>query len=211
MFAKQVISVLASLGRKDRVVKQLLNYSLAWGDVPDEPVVLDEAEMERRAFNARFKELAMAQTAQTSKKRTVRFADEVEPAHVYDEVATTTPAPVAATVAEPVEVPFEVVKPKRAVQMPLAANPNRIHTVIARNLPRDITPKEMYQGFSVFGAILDVYLPKNMDQNSPYFGTLKGFALIKYTKPLESAQAVAAGPLQYKANTIIIEFAKADR
>jgi hypothetical protein len=218
MFAKQVISVLARIGRKDRVVKQLLNYSLAWGDVPDEPVVLDEAEMERRAFNARFKTLAAAgsitMTGKASKKRKIRFADEVEPAHVYDEVATTTPAPVAETVAqpvEPVEVPFEVVKPKRMPQMPLAANPNRIHTVIARNLPRDITPNEMYQGFSAFGAILDVYLPKNMDQSSPYFGTLKGFALIKYTKPLESAQAVAAGPLQYKANTITIEFAKADR
>jgi hypothetical protein len=218
MFAKQVISVLASVGRKDRIVKQLLNYSLAWGDVPDEPVVLDEAEMERRAFNARFK----TPIVKTEKKRTIRFADEVEPAYVYDEVATTTPAPVAQPVAvhvvepvaAPVEQPFEVVKPKRTLhmrQMPLAANPNRIHTVIARNLPRDITPNEMYQGFSAFGAILDVYLPKNMDQNSPYFGTLKGFALIKYTKPLESAQAVAAGPLQYKANTITIEFAKADR
>ena len=213
MFAKQVISVLASVGRKDRIVKQLLNYSLAWGDVPDEPVVLDEAEMERRAFNARFK-TPIVKTVMTPKKRTIRFADEVEPAYVYDEVATTTPAPVAQPVAEPVEQPFEVVKPKRMLhmqQMPLAANPNRIHTVIARNLPRDITPNEMYQGFSAFGAILDVYLPKNMDQNSPYYGTLKGFALIKYTKPLESAQAVAAGPLQYKANTITIEFAKADR
>ena len=120
----------------------------------------------------------------------------------------------AITVAEPVEipfeVPFEVVKPKR-VSLPLAANPNRIHTVIARNLPRDITPNEMYQGFSAYGTIMDVYLPKNMDVNSPYFGTLKGFALIKYTKPLESAQAVAAGPLHYKTNTITIEFAKADR
>ena len=205
---KQVFLSLGYLGRSDRILQKLLNHTLAWGDVPEEYVVLDEAEMERRAFVESFK------TPKTEKKRTIRFADEVEAAHVYDEVATTTPAPVAQPVVVPVDTPFEVVKPKRMLhmqQMPLAANPNRIHTVIARNLPRNITPKDIYQGFGAFGAIRDVYLPKNMDTTSPYFGTLKGFALIKYTKPLESAQAVAAGPLQFNRNTITIEFAKADR
>ena len=216
--AKQVISSIARLGRKDAILQKLLNHTMAWGDVPEEPVILDEKEMELRAMIAHFKAPIAA------KKRMIRFADEVqvEPAYVYEAVAdvpamVAQPAVVvqpAITVAEPVEipfeVPFEVVKPKR-VSLPLAANPNRIHTVIARNLPRDITPNEMYQGFSAYGTIMDVYLPKNMDVNSPYFGTLKGFALIKYTKPLESAQAVAAGPLHYKTNTITIEFAKADR
>ena len=208
--AKQVILSLAYLGQKDRILQKLLNHTMALGDVPDEPVVLDEAEMERRAFNARFK------TPIVAKKRTIRFVDEVEPAYVYDAIADVVTdvvaAPIAAPIAAPEEAPFEVVKAKKHVpHMPFAANPNRIHTVIARNLPRDITPKEIYQGFGAFGAILDVYLPKNMDASSPYYGTLKGFALIKYTKPIESAQAVAAGPLQYKMNTIAIEFAKADR
>jgi hypothetical protein len=210
MFAKsanQMISSLARLARKDAIIQKLLNHTMAWGDVPEEPVVLDEKEMELRAMIARFK------APIATKKRVIRFADEVqvEPAYVYEAVADV-PAMVAQpAVAEPEEVPFEVVKKKYVPQMPLAANPNRIHTVIARNLPRDITPNEIYQGFSAYGAILDVYLPKNMDANSPYFGTLKGFALIKYTKPIESAQAVAAGPLHYKTNTITIEFAKADR
>ena len=226
---KQVFLSLGYLGRSDRILQKLLNHTLAWGDVPEEYVVLDEAEMERRAFVESFK------TPKTEKKRTIRFADEVEAAHVYDAVADkliepTASATASATalatalatplervverVAVPVDTPFEVVKPKRMLhmqQMPLAANPNRIHTVIARNLPRNITPKDIYQGFGAFGAIRDVYLPKNMDTTSPYFGTLKGFALIKYTKPLESAQAVAAGPLQFNRNTITIEFAKADR
>jgi len=217
MFAKsanQMISSIARLGRKDAIIQKLMNHTMAWGDVPEEPVVMDEKEMELRAMIAHFK------VPIATKKRVIRFADEVqvEPAYVYEAVAN---APVmtvaiaaaiaaAIAVAEPVEAPFEVVK-KKHVSLPLAANPNRIHTVIARNLPRDITPNEMYQGFSAYGAILDVYLPKNMDVNSPYFGTLKGFALIKYTKPIESAQAVAAGPLHYKTNTITIEFAKADR
>jgi acetoacetate decarboxylase len=49
-----------------------------------------------------------------------------------------------------------------------------------------------------------------MDKNSPYYGTIRGFALIKYTKPLEAARAVAVGPLQLQNNIITIEFAKAD-
>jgi hypothetical protein len=211
MFAKsanQMISSIARLGRKDAILQKLLNHTMAWGDVPEEPVVMDEKEMELRATIAHFK------VPIATKKRAIRFADEVqvEPAYVYEAVAdvpVVVAQPVVA-VAEPEEAPFEVVK-KKHVSLPLAANPNRIHTVIARNLPRDITQNEMYQGFSAYGAILDVYLPKNMDVNSPYFGTLKGFALIKYTKPIESAQAVAASPLQYKTKMITIEFAKADR
>jgi len=50
-----------------------------------------------------------------------------------------------------------------------------------------------------------------MDKNSPYYGTFKGFALIKYESPLEAARAVAMGPLQLGRNVITLEFAKADR
>ncbi len=90
-------------------------------------------------------------------------------------------------------------------------NPNEIRTVMVRNLPRDITLKELRAGFAFYGEILDIYLPKNMDKSSPYYGTVRGFALIKYTKPLEAARAVAVGPLQVQKNIITLEFAKADR
>ena len=92
-----------------------------------------------------------------------------------------------------------------------APNPNGVRTVMARNLPRDITLKELHAGFAFYGAIQDIYLPKNMDKSSPYYGTIKGFALIKYTTPLEAARAVAVGPLQVQKNIILLEFAKADR
>ena len=107
----------------------------------------------------------------------------------------------------------EQAKQEQEAQHPLPSvpNPQRIHTVIARNLYREIQMEELYQGFGIYGTIKDIYMPKNMDQNSPYFGTFKGFALIKYSNPLESARAVAAGPLYYQHKTITIEFAKADR
>ncbi len=91
-----------------------------------------------------------------------------------------------------------------------APNPNEIRTVMARNLPRDITLKDLHAGFAFYGEIQDIYIPKNMDKRSPYYGTVRGFALIKYTKPLEAARAVAVGPLQLQNNIITIEFAKAD-
>ena len=92
-----------------------------------------------------------------------------------------------------------------------APNPNGVRTVMARNLPRDITLKELHAGFAFYGTIQDIYLPKNMDKSSPYYGTIRGFALIKYTKPTEAARAVAVGPLQMEKNIITLEFAKADR
>jgi len=92
-----------------------------------------------------------------------------------------------------------------------APNPNGIRTVMARNLPRNITTSDLHHGFSICGTIQDIYLPKNMDKNSPYYGTFKGFALIKYETPLEAARAVAMGPLQIQKNIITLEFAKADR
>lgn len=91
-----------------------------------------------------------------------------------------------------------------------APNPNGIHTVMARNLPRDITLKDMHACFALYGAIQDIYIPKNMDKSSPYYGTIRGFALIRYATPLEAARAVAVGPLQVDKNVITLEFAKAD-
>ena len=92
-----------------------------------------------------------------------------------------------------------------------APNPNGIKTVMARNLPRNITLKDLHAGFAFYGTIQDIYLPKNMDKSSPYYGTIRGFALIKYKTPLEAARAVAVGPLHMEKNIITLEFAKADR
>lgn len=92
-----------------------------------------------------------------------------------------------------------------------APNPNGIRTVVARHLPRNITLKDLHAGFAFYGTIQDIYVPKNMDKSSPYYGTIKGFALIRYSTPLEAARAIAVGPLQIEKNIITLEFAKADR
>ena len=88
-----------------------------------------------------------------------------------------------------------------------------IKTLIVRNLPRDITADTLRSVFERYGSVRDVYIPKNMDRNSPYFGTVKGFALIKFGAAEESAAAYRAqwGRLVLGKNKITVEFAQADR
>jgi FUS-interacting serine-arginine-rich protein 1 len=84
---------------------------------------------------------------------------------------------------------------------------------MAKNLPRDIDVKELRTIFEQYGAIRDIYIPKNMDKSSPYFGTIKGFALIKFLKPDDSARAFAAqyALINIRGKNIVLEPASADR
>jgi len=92
-------------------------------------------------------------------------------------------------------------------------NPNQVKTIVARNLPRDITEEELQNVFAKHGPVRDVYIPKNLDQNSPYFGTIKGFALIKFMSPTDSTRAYMAETtnLYIRGKMIGLEFAKEDR
>ena len=90
---------------------------------------------------------------------------------------------------------------------------NTIKTLIIRNLPRDITMGDIRGAFEKYGPITDVYIPKNMDRNSQYFGTIKGFALVKFLSAADSAKAQAAeyGRLKFGVKNAAVEFAKEDR
>jgi hypothetical protein len=92
-------------------------------------------------------------------------------------------------------------------------NPNQIKTLIARNLPRDVTSDELRTLFEKHGPIRDAYVPKNLDKNSPYYGTIKGFALIKFMSHTDSTRAFCAEQTQLflRGKMISIEFAKEDR
>lgn len=107
------------------------------------------------------------------------------------------------------EVEEEPTKPERIVP---EFTPG-IKTIITRNLPRDITVEMLRTAFEKYGPIKDIYIPKNMDKNSPYFGTVKGFALIKFLKADNSATAYKEeyGRLIFGKNNITVEFAKEDR
>jgi RNA recognition motif-containing protein len=89
---------------------------------------------------------------------------------------------------------------------------NGIKTIIARNLPRDITVDTLQSVFDKYGPIKDIYIPRNMDKSSPYYGTIKGFALIKFLKSDDSTNAyINETSLTIGTNHITLEFAKNDR
>ena len=88
-----------------------------------------------------------------------------------------------------------------------------IKTIIARNLPRAIAPEDLRERFQLYGVVRDVYLPRNKDINSPHYGSIRGFALIKYETAAQSARAVrvlSALGLSIRGKQVTVEFAKSD-
>jgi hypothetical protein len=140
--------------------------------------------------------------------------------------APATPATPVLTAVEPkTEVPtlelcaleddFQVVKSKvKALALTVEPNPTGIRTVVARNLPRDIKDTEIRTlfGAHAIAGLRDVYIPRNTDKSSPHFGTLKGFALVKFHTVAESTRAFEAlKTLTIRGKNIALEFAKEDR
>lgn len=148
--------------------------------------------------------------------RAVRWADEVtvtgEALPVAVAVAPTA-APTAAPVTpvEPTDDGFQVVSkaPKAQAQQ---VNPRGIRTIVARNLPRTITDLELRKRFGAHGAIQDIYIPKNTTPGK-YFGTIKGFALIKFHTHKDSTKVFLAekDALFLGGNAVTLEFANQDR
>ena len=132
---------------------------------------------------------------------------ETKPHKTITTTVTTTTTEVVDDTWEPVTK-----KPKAATACAQSVT-NTIKTVIARNLPRDISLDTLRAIFAKFGPIKDIYIPKNMDKASPYYGTTKGFALIKYISPSDSLAAYNSlyNNLTISKKMITIEFAKEDR
>jgi RNA recognition motif-containing protein len=88
-----------------------------------------------------------------------------------------------------------------------------IKTLIVRNVSRTITEEELRVLFQCYGSVRDVYIPKNMDRDSPHFGTSKGFALIKYfsAEAAEMAMIQTYNKITLDGRRLLVEYAKADR
>jgi hypothetical protein len=157
--------------------------------------------------------------------RTVRWADEVTVAPVVITMTPITPVtsvtPVAlVTPAESTDDGFQVVSKAPKAQAQHASqsqsqaqvNPRGIRTIVARNLPRTITDLELRKQFGTHGAVQDIYIPKNTTPGK-YFGTIKGFALIKFHTPKDSTKAFLAEKdvLFLGGNAVTLEFANQDR
>jgi len=93
-------------------------------------------------------------------------------------------------------------------------NPDSIKTLVLRNIPRTINKEDLMSIFGEHGVIVDIYIPTNKDKNSPYFGTVKGFAMITFLTVQEATRAFMSESihrLSIHNNKIAIEFAKENR
>jgi RNA recognition motif-containing protein len=91
--------------------------------------------------------------------------------------------------------------------------PSPTKVLIAHNIPRDTTHEDLRNAFENYGPIRDIYIPKNMDKSSPYYGTIKGFALIKFLSLKDAITAYNAefGRLYMGFKLVSIEYAKEGR
>lgn len=118
------------------------------------------------------------------------------------------------------EAPWAPIKPKFNSQRRYnsevekqTAEDNGIRTIVTRNLPRDITKDELREIFEKYGPVRDVHIPINADRSSPYYGTIRGFAMIEFLSSKDSATAYNSeyGKLNIRGKYIAIDFAKGDR
>jgi RNA recognition motif-containing protein len=99
------------------------------------------------------------------------------------------------------------------VDTPTNVKPCPTKVLIAHNIPRDTTHEDLRHAFEKYGPIRDIYIPKNMDKTSPYYGTIKGFALIKFLsiKDAITAYNTEFGRLYMGFKLVSIEYAKEGR
>lgn len=86
-------------------------------------------------------------------------------------------------------------------------------TLILHNIPRDCNVDDIRRQFEVYGPIRDIYIPREKNTMSKYYGTVKGFALVKYLSSASAKKAFDAefGRLYLGHHLISIEFANGDR
>ena len=95
-----------------------------------------------------------------------------------------------------------------------ASQVSPIKTIIVNNIPRNSTKEHIIDIFSEFGAISGAHLPKNTDQNSPYFGTLRGFAMIQFIDARDAQKAYTMcshDPFYVGDLPVSVQIAKEDR
>ncbi len=186
---------------QDPIMKALWDGTMKWGDIPG---ILDSKPRRASVASTASDESEEYDLVKIcSHSRRVAFADKPLVKQYYKNEAPVTAPEVLSRNEKAMPAPSEQVPPFTV----------GIKTVIARNLPRDVTVQTLRAAFEKYGPIKDIYIPKNMDRSSQYFGTIKGFALIKFLNPEHSANAYQAeyGRLVLGRNNITIEFAKEDR
>jgi hypothetical protein len=191
----------------DPIQIALENHTITWGSL-----ALDDEPLKK------WMTAPVVQTYEEPTTRRVRFADEVTDTPVVGASLMHLITPMQ-QVLQPQSLmhlitPMQQVKQKSQSLMHLIApmqqtypNPSKICTVIVYNLPRSTTHQDLEDNLSQYGVIEHIVIPKNTDPSKGPIGSIKGFAMVRFSNPQESAAAVAIE----KSCRTQIEFAKSDR
>ena len=201
---------------QDPIMIALLRHEIDWADVEDHPdykataadLLLNE---QLNIMDAIQQDLQLTALYNEERPSKVRFADSAssDDRSPFEQIK----AVMFQQAPSAMQAPSQQVQTIQHISPDVLFNPRQIKTVIARNLPRDITTNELNIIFDQYGPIRDIYIPRNTDRSSPYFGSIKGFALIKYLSSTDSTRAVMSetNRLHIRGKQISIEYAKEDR
>ena len=196
-----LFSTISPFSDADPIMRGIRDGTLTWAEAAEleeaEAAELEEAEAAARS--APIAPFAAPTTSAWARAPPLVRQVAGPPAPMPDAPSTPPRAPRAA-----LECPGAPMRPRPQGKV--------VKTLIVRNLPRGADDLEalLRSTFEPYGAVRDVYIPKNMDVSSPYFGTIKGFALVKFAE-LASAYSAAAVSLRIGRNNLSVEFAKEDR
>jgi RNA recognition motif-containing protein len=173
----------------DPIMKALMTRTISWADVPED------------------KDRPYPTNEQLEMFKRIQFEIELLKTNPPSPILSATNSPISSQTSE-YDSDYD-----SESELDYSINLNSIKTLVLRNLPRDITSDELSSYFSKYGTILNIYIPKNMDKNSPYYGTIKGFALIKYSSSESSTNAYLKESKLFvlRGKTIVFDFAKEDR
>ena len=188
-----LFSTISPFSDADPIMRGIRDGTLTWAEAAE----LEEAEAAARS--APIAPFAAPTTSAWARAPPLVRQVAGPPAPMPDAPSTPPRAPRAA-----LECPGAPMRPRPQGKV--------VKTLIVRNLPRGADDLEalLRSTFEPYGAVRDVYIPKNMDVSSPYFGTIKGFALVKFAE-LASAYSASAVSLRIGRNNLSVEFAKEDR
>ena len=99
------------------------------------------------------------------------------------------------------------------LSMPETPCSHGLNIIIARNLPCNTSLEDLHEQYRLYGDIRDISLPRQKDPHHPQYGSICGFAIIKYKTTTQSAHAIRAiseHGLSIGGKEVTVEFAKSD-
>jgi RNA recognition motif-containing protein len=188
---------------KDPILCALMTRSISWGDLATEDVVSIIPSNKNRII--------------PSTTKYVSFEPKITSIQPSPYVTWEVPTVMHISRESP---SFPLSKPLSHLSKPLSqlskpqSSQSTIKTIIVNNIPRDVTKEDLIECFSEFGPIQGAHLPKNTDQSSPYYGTLRGFAMVQFVNAADAqnAQLMCMQNTFYVYNNPVnVQMAKEDR